>query len=123
MSLINHSSFLEHCRSRIAAPANSEKCSCCLLPKTSSDRGFDWSCSFEELVRAADLGCHRCSLLQKCISCYDPTILTKDGIIEGTWDFWFDLNLEADITKPEQIVRLDIFYAGCEYHNWDYLLP
>lgn len=117
MSLVNHSSFLDYCRRQLAAPADSEQCSCCRLPKSSSDRGFDWSCTLEELVRAAELGCHRCSLLQKCISCYDPTILMQEGSVEGTWDFWFDVNFEADVTKPDNILQLDIFYPGCEYQN------
>ena len=66
-------------------------------------------------MRAAELGCNRCSLLAKCVSCYDPAILAGEGIFEGTWDFWFDLTTDGDGSSPDQTLQLDVFVPGCEY--------
>ena len=114
MSDIVKGAFVQYCRAHLAAVA-SDRCLCCRLPKDSPNRGHDWSCDLSDLVHASELGCHRFSLLVRCIACYDPKIFARSGSLEGTWDSWFDITLEADNVGPDDFLQLDIFHPGSKY--------
>lgn len=48
-------------------PLQPDDCSCCKLPKTSSKTAY-WDGTLEDLTKASQSGCLRCSLVLQCIS-------------------------------------------------------